>query len=147
MRRIECHLGSCRSTSFAVIRHPDAWRPLPSWIPNQARPNWTFWLPVEDPLIKDLSTLILTNSVSFSHHVFLMQSRGFWNLHGTQSPSSPGKLPKQYSKEIHKYCDDSLSWLSVQSKFLDACDLEKSNRVWARILDGLYTCQAAVFHP
>jgi len=76
-----------------------------------------------------------------------MQSRGFWNLHGTQSPSSPGKHPKQYSKEFHKYSDDSLSWLSVQSKFLDACDLEKSNRVWARILDGLYTCQAAVFHP
>ena len=42
-----------------------------------------------------------------------------------------------FKKGISKNWDDNLHKLSVQSKFLNACDLEKSNRVWARILDGL----------
>ena len=43
---------------------------------------------------------------------------------------------------ISQNWDDNLSQPSVQSKFLNACDLEKSNRVWSRIqpgLDGLPT--------
>ena len=33
--------------------------------------------------------------------------------------------------------DENLSKLSIQNKFLDACNLEKSNRVRSRILEGL----------
>ena len=40
-------------------------------------------------------------------------------------------------EKVSRNWDEKLSKLSVQSKFLDACDLEKSNRVWSRILDGL----------
>jgi len=62
-----------------------------------------------------------------------MQSRVFWKWQGTQSLPSPGKtLGKAckaiFRKEISKYWDDNLHKLSVQSKFLNACDLEKSNR-------------------
>ena len=42
-----------------------------------------------------------------------------------------------FKKEVSKNWNESLCKLSVQSKFLDVCDLEKSNRVWARILVGL----------
>ena len=49
-----------------------------------------------------------------------------------------GKVCKSTLKEeVSRNWDEKLSKLSVQSKFLDACDLEKSNRVWSRILDGL----------
>ena len=49
-----------------------------------------------------------------------------------------GKACKSvFKKEISQNWDDSLGRLSVQNKFLDACDLEKLNRVWSRILDGL----------
>ena len=49
-----------------------------------------------------------------------------------------GKVCKSTIKEvISRNWDEELSKLSVQSKFLDACDFEKSNSVWSRILNGL----------
>jgi len=53
-----------------------------------------------------------------------------------------GKVCKSTLKaEVSHNWEDKLSKLSVQSKFLDACDLEKPNRVWSRILDRLPTKQ------
>ena len=134
----------CRSTSIAVIHHPDVLGI--SYLPDfQTKAKLNFLASIsssEDPLIQDLSSLTTDNSSSLTK-AFLMLPRVFWNLQRTPSLASPGKLleklVKQYSRRrsLCKNSNESLCKLSVQIKFLDACDLEKSNRVWARILVGL----------
>ena len=72
-----------------------------------------------------------------------MKLGAFWILQGTRSLPSRAKLWARFvslsSRQKSHITGKTikLSKLSVQSKLLDACDLEKSNRVWSRILDGL----------
>ena len=85
----------------------------------------------------------MTNDQQFlSHQGFPDAVKGFLELAKNSissiSRKTLGKACKAIlKKEVSKNWNESLCKLSVQSKFLDACDLEKSNRVWARILVGL----------
>ena len=95
----------------------------------------------EYPLIQDLSSLT-TDQQFLSHQGFPDAAKGFLELAKNSissiSRKTLGKACKAiFKKEVSKNWNESLCKLSVQSKFLDACDLEKSNRVWARILVGL----------
>ena len=99
----------------------------------------------QDPFIQNLSSLT-TNPCFLKRQGFSKEVGNILELARTSISSitskTLGKVCKSTLKEkVSCNWDEKLSRLSVQSKFLDACDLEKSNRVWSRILDGLSSKQ------
>ena len=143
MKCIKSWLGLCRSTTIAVIHHPDVLGvPYLPEFRTKAKLNFLASISSsQDPLIKNLSSLT-TDQQFLSRQGFPDAVKGLLELARNSissiSRKTLGKACKaMFKKGISKNWDDNLHKLSVQSKFLNACDLEKSNRVWARILDGL----------
>jgi len=145
MRCLKSWLGLCRSTTIAVIHHPDVLG-IPYLPEFQTKARLNFLASIsssQDPFIQNLSPLTIDPC--------FLKRQGFPNEVGSVlnlarksnsissiSGKTLGKVCKSILKaEVSHNWEDKLSKLSVQSKFLDACNLEKSNRVWSRILDGL----------
>ena len=99
----------------------------------------------QDPFIQNLSPLT-TDPCFLKRQGFPNEVGSILNFVRNSISSISGKTLGKVCKSILKAevshnWEDKLSKLSVQRKFLDACNLEKSNRVWSRILDGLPTKQ------
>ena len=143
MRCIKSWLGLCRSTTIAVIHHPDVLGvPYLPEFQTKARLNFLASISSsEDPFIQNLLPLT-TNPCFLKRQGFPNEVGSILNLARNPISSILGKTLGKVCKfilkaEVSHNWEDKLSKLSVQSKFLDACDLKKSNRVWSRILGGL----------
>ena len=140
---IKSWLGLTRSTSAAVLHHPNVLN-IPSLASLKTKAKLSYLASVvvsQDPLIEEFTGL--SSSPFFEKNVSIPRfARGILQK-GVQSVEAINRktLPyaiKGISKELESTrCSNCLSELTVQNKFADICLLEENNHVWNRILQGL----------
>ena len=94
-----------------------------------------------DPVIKEISGTALSNSFGRAHGISDC-ARDALSTAIRSIESINRKTLARRARVIHvearqEKWDSSLEKLKVQRKFGDACSLEKENKVWNRIMDGL----------
>ena len=143
MRKIKKWLGLTRSTTTAIIHHPDV-IDIPSISELQTKAKLTFLSAIsvsQDPMINELETLLSDDS--------FLRSQGISNAatlllqKARISVSSIGKRQmSNQCRKVHRELrvetwNDKLNQLTVQRKFLAITELEAINKVWGRIQTGL----------
>ena len=143
MKLLKKWLGLTRSTSVAVLHHPDVIG-VPHLPQLQTKAKLTFLASVvssEDPLIQDLTKSCLKDASAAL--LGIPEEAATLFSQARQSISSISrKTLQQACKNIAResdrsHWDDKLDCLTVQNKFKDICQLEAENHVWNRIQHGL----------
>ena len=143
MKKLKRWLGLTRSTTIAVIHHPDVLG-VPFLPQLQSKAKLTFLSSVmssDDPMIQEITNAALDEPTAGLMGV-MSETLSLFNLARVSIASISRKT---LSSECRRVSDDSikahwdnrLSTLSVQGKFHQVCHLEAQNKVWNRILDGL----------
>ena len=143
MKKLKRWLGLTRSTTIAVIHHPDVLC-VPFLPQLQSKAKLTFLSSVmssDDPMIQEITNAALDEPTAGRMGV-MSETLSLFNLARVSIASISRKT---LSSECRRVSDDSikahwdnrLSTLSVQGKFHQVCHLEAQNKVWNRILDGL----------
>ena len=130
MNLLKKWLGLTRSTSVAVLHHPDVIG-VPHLPQLQTKAKLTFLASVvssEDPLIQDLTNL----------RWLQLSSLSLYNQLSSISRKTLQQACKNVAREsVRSHWDDKLDCLTVQNKFKDICQLEAENHMWNWIQHGL----------
>ena len=143
MKLLKRWLGLTRSTTVAVIHHPDVLG-VPFLPQLQTKAKLTFLSSVvssNDPMIQELTKTILEETtasrlgISSDSLSVLNQARESVESISRKTLSTECR---KISDEVDKtHWDNKLASLSVQGKFHQVCQLEAQNQVWNRIMVGL----------
>ena len=147
MRKIKQWLGLTRSTTTAIIHHPNV-IDIPSILELRTKAKLVFLSSIntsQDPMITELGSLLADDSFLSSQGVpdastlLLQKARNSIASIGKRQLSNHVK--KVFRQHQLKTWDSKLEQLTVQRKFLDITELEACNGVWNRIQAGLPASQ------
>ena len=143
MKMLKNWLGLTRSTSVAVLHHPDVIG-VPHLPQLQTKAKLTFLASIDssaDPLIQELTKYCLSEPTVV--RLGISEAAGSLFLEARDSISSITRRTLQQACGIvvrgsdRDHWDDHLNNLTVQNKFKSICQLESDNHVWDRIQRGL----------
>ena len=140
---VKTWLGLTRSTSVAVLHHPDVLN-IPFLSSYRTKAKLTYLSSVimsRDPLIEEIADLS-TTAISMKHIGIPKDAKdalhlGIESVEEISRKTFPKVVKVIFDKMERSKWDERLSRLTVQNKFIDACVLEKDSGVWRRILQGL----------
>ena len=139
MRKIKKWLGLTRSTSTAIVQHPDV-IDIPSISELHTKAKLTFLSAIavsQDPLITELGTLLSDESFLKSQGIPSTATLLLQKARNSVSSIKKRQLTNQ-CRQVHREhrvetwtC--KLNQLTVQRKFIAITELEASNGVWGSI--------------
>ena len=137
---IKSWLGLTRSTSVAVLHHPVI-LDIPFLSDYNTKVKLSYLSSVclsPDPFIEELSSIALSSSFMTENGIPLESK----SIHTKAIESLESINISRTTKSIHRdqreeMWSSKLNTLAVQSKYSEACTLEKENSVWSRNVDGL----------
>ena len=142
-RYIKKWLGLTRSTTVTVIHHASVLNiPTLESCSTSAKLNYLAAVTLPpDPMIAEISHFSLSNNFSHAHGISDLAKDALSAAINSVQSISRKTIPKS-AHAVHMEArkekwDLKLEELTVQTKFSDACSLEKENRVWNQIKDSL----------
>ena len=142
-RYLKKWLGLCRSTTVAVIHHPAVLNipTLENWS-TSAKISYLAAVAVSpDPMIQEIAGIALSNQFALAYGITdttrAALSTAIKSVESINRKTLARSAHALHAEVREEKWDLSLGKLKVQGKFKDACSLEKENRIWNRIMDGL----------
>ena len=143
LRKIKSWLNPPRSYKASALHHPSL-IDIPALLELRTKAKLIFLASItfsQDPMIQEILTIATDHHFVHSQKIptasveLLRKVRSsVANTTGKTLNLQCKRTCKEWSSEIHS---NKLKELSVQSKALEVVELENSNNVWKRVLQGL----------
>lgn len=143
LRKIKKWLNLPRCFTTSALHHPNV-IDIPCLSDLRSKAKLTFLSAIstsKDPFIEELQKILTNEGYCKSQQIqaptvdLLLKAKA--SISTISSKMLNNHCRSERRREVSKKCDERLKELTVQNKILEAAELESSNPVWKRILQGL----------
>ena len=143
LRMIKRWLNLPRCFTTSALHHPNV-IDIPSLSDFRSKAKLTFLASIstsKDPVIEEILSILTdedyckNQKIQLSSVDLLLKARS--SITTISSKTLNNYLKREFRQQVIEKHDTSLKVLSVPSKILETAELEKSNQVWKRVLQGL----------